>query len=249
MKITRRQLRKIIAEATGTFYRHKPRDPKDVLSAPDRFDHARTQEELFEKVRRYISSAISRRLNSRGMLQDVSQADLKYMSFALMREITTEAGEYTGLSLDKFLKKIRKGELDEKIDSMVSEAMKFRHDGRSMDQVSRDIKAGPSPQPEKKYYARPLPAGMKTQQPAPVDQSAGETITSLTQPADLSREELSYYNNAQDKDVFMAGYNAGADDGADDEPMKYGSEDSDNDPNTSMDDYATGYRLGYIAFS
>ena len=132
---------------------------------------------------------------------------------------------------------------------LINEAMKFRHDGRSMDQVSRDIEAALSPKPEKQYYARPLPAGMKTQRQEPVHPTAGETITSLTQPADLSREELSYYNNAQDKDVFMAGYNAGADDGAEDEPMKYGSEDSANDPSTSMDDYASGYRLGYVAFS
>ena len=47
----------------------------------------------------------------------------------------------------------------------------------------------------------------------------------------------------------MAGYNAGADDGSIDAPMKYGSAESADDPSTSLDDYATGYQLGYIAFS
>ena len=138
MKITRRQLRKLIAESWGdmndphnpdanadlvqrdmpTFYRHKPRDPEDVLSDPDRFDHARNPEQFFETYRRQISSAIARRLTARGTRRGVSQADLKRMSLALMREIASGAGEYTGLQLDDFLALIMKGELDEKIDAM-----------------------------------------------------------------------------------------------------------------------------------
>ena len=116
MKITRRQLRKMIAEAT--FYRHKPRDPEDVLSDPDRFDHSRDMGGFLEDYRRQISSAIARRLSAEGKRRGVMQADLKRMSLELMREISSESGEYTGLALDDFLALIMKGDLDGKIDSM-----------------------------------------------------------------------------------------------------------------------------------
>ena len=142
MKITRQQLRKLIAESWGdandpynpdantdlvqrdmpTFYRYKPRDPEDVIPDHDRFDHARTQEEFLEEFSQYISSAIAKRLKLRGTRRGVSPADLKRMSFALMREITAEAGDYTGLSLDDFLKLIKKGDLDKKINAMRSDS-------------------------------------------------------------------------------------------------------------------------------
>lgn len=51
----------------------------------------------------------------------------------------------------------------------------------------------------------------------------------------------------KDKAVFMAGYNEGADDAADDKPHKYG-EPVEPTPDTAMDDLTLGYSYGYSSF-
>ena len=110
--------------------------------------------------------------------------------------------------------------------NVIIEVMKFNDDGRSMDQVARDIKIA-----------------LATSQVPVV--APGETEVPDLSPI----TELPYYNAAQDKDIFMAGYNSGADDAAFDLAPDYSVEDGEDDPSTSLDDYATGYVLGYAAFS
>lgn len=105
---------------------------------------------------------------------------------------------------------------------------KFKDDGRSMDQVTKDIKQA-----------------MDAAQQPQYDPGPGATT-----PEDLMYHDLPYYEAAGDRQVFMAGYNHGADDASEDPPapMRYGSPVAAL-PDTSLDDYATGYQLGYAAMS
>lgn len=131
---------------------------------------------------------------------------------------------------------------------IVTEAMKFRDDGRSMDQVQRDIASAMAGRPylggSKSTHQRPLASTVRRRDrahhlltaPPPVGES---------EPADLSPiTELPHYNAAQNKELFMLGYNDGADDAALDFPPDYPIDDL-----STSNDYTMGYQLGYTAFS
>ena len=105
---------------------------------------------------------------------------------------------------------------------------RFKDDGRSMDQVTRDIKQAMDAVQNPQY------------EPGP-----GATV-----PEDLMYHDLPYYESAGDRQAFMAGYNHGEDDASTDPPipMQYGSP-AAVVPDTSLGDYATGYQLGYKGMS
>ena len=106
MKITRRQLRTLIAEATA--YNEYYQD--DVARAV----HRRLMDI-------YRNPTKAHKTGSRVLIDYKSKTSSEYTAAAaaLLQEIESEEGEYTGLDINDFLALIERGDLDDNIEDIM----------------------------------------------------------------------------------------------------------------------------------